>query len=216
MKLIGAGFGRTGTASLQVALDTLGFGPCYHMLEVFKNPEHVAFWDRASRGEKVDFASFFAGWTSTVDWPGCTFYQELMKIYPDARVLLSVRDPERWYESCRKTIYPASTGKLSFSPPIPPPAERAGAEFNMPNFIERLIWTNTFHDRFEDHDYAIKVFNQHTADVERHVPPQQLLVFDVKDGWEPLCKFLDVPIPADQSFPHLNDTASFLSRTRPD
>ncbi|HLZ09370.1 MAG TPA: sulfotransferase, partial [Chloroflexota bacterium] len=111
MKLIGAGFGRTGTASLQLALNTLGYGPCYHMLEVFKNPEHVAFWDRASRGEKVDFATFFENWTSTVDWPACTFYKELMEIYPSAKVLLSLRDPERWYASCRNTIYPATTGK---------------------------------------------------------------------------------------------------------
>ena len=216
MKLIGAGFGRTGTASLQVALDTLGFGPCYHMLEVFKNPDHVAFWDRAARGEKVDFASFFENWTSTVDWPGAAFYRELLEIYPDARVLLSVRDPDRWYTSCRNTIYPASTGKPPFAASPPPVPDRADAAFTPPTFIQRLIWSNTFHDRFEDHDYAIQIFNQHNADVQQHVPPKQLLVFDVNEGWEPLCHFLEVPVPRDQDFPRLNDTASFLTRMRPE
>src|SRR5262245_32363923 len=103
MKVIGAGFGRTGTTSIQVALETLGFGPCYHMVEINSLPEDVPLWTKAAKGEKVDFAAILEGWESAVDWPVCSFYRELMEIYPDAKVLLSVRDPESWYESVLDT-----------------------------------------------------------------------------------------------------------------
>src|SRR3712207_3865573 len=105
MKVIGAGFGRTGTASLKAALETLGFGPCYHMTEVFANPDHAGFWRVAWQGEPVHWDAILGGYEAAVDWPACTFYAELMERYPDAKVLLSVRDPERWYESTRSTIY---------------------------------------------------------------------------------------------------------------
>jgi Sulfotransferase domain len=208
MKVIGAGFGRTGTASLKAALEVLGFGPCYHMFEVFMNPEHIPFWEQASRGEKVDFAALFEGWPSVVDWPACSFYRELMELYPDAKVVLSVRDPERWYQSCLATIYPASTQ----APPVSDPdkSDSAEPEFVGPEFINRLIWQGTFHGRFEERDYAVELFNRHTAEVRQHVPPDRLLVFDVKEGWEPLCNFLGVPVPPDQPFPHLNDRASYV------
>ena len=91
--------------SLKAALETLGFGPCYHMIEVFEHPEHAGFWQAAWRGEPVDWDGLLGGYEAAVDWPACTFYEELLQRYPDARVLLSVRDPERWYESTRDTIY---------------------------------------------------------------------------------------------------------------
>ena len=206
MKVIGAGFGRTGTASLKAALEILGFGPCYHMFEVFNHPDHPAFWERAARGEKVDFVKLFQGWEAAVDWPACSFYRELMVQYPDAKVLLSVRDPDRWYESVRTTIYPASSQKPAA------PDELAAPDPESPDFINRLIWQQTFHGRFDERDYAIEIFNRHHAEVRQHVRPDRLLVYDVKQGWGPLCRFLEVPLPADQPFPHLNDTESFLSR----
>src|SRR6516162_3439558 len=99
LKIIGAGFGRTGTYSLKAALEELGFGPCYHMVEVFENPHHIPFLQAAAEGKTTDWMDFFASYNATVDWPGCTFYEQLMRIYPDAKVLLSVRDPDRWYQS---------------------------------------------------------------------------------------------------------------------
>jgi hypothetical protein len=105
VKVIGAGFGRTGTASLQSALQDLGFGPCYHMYEVFEHPEHADFWEAALRGEPVDWDEFLGGYEASVDWSACAFYEQLMERHPDAKVLLSVRDPEQWYESMRSTIY---------------------------------------------------------------------------------------------------------------
>jgi Sulfotransferase domain len=105
VKVIGAGFGRTGTASLKAALEELGFGPCYHMMKVFEHPEHADFWEAVWRGEPVNWDKVLEGYEATVDWPACTFYGELMERHPEAKVLLSVRDPERWYESMRSTIY---------------------------------------------------------------------------------------------------------------
>ena len=204
IKVIGAGFGRTGTASLKGALEELGFGKCYHMQEVFAHPQHVPVWQAAADGQKVDWDALFEGFEATVDWPGCTFYKELMEHYPDAKVLLSVRDPDAWYKSASETIYqmsqrgfPASL-VLRFVPRLR----------RFVKMVTRLIWQDTFHDRFSDRAYAISVFNEHIAEVKRTVPPEKLLVFEVKEGWEPLCRFLEVPVP-DKPFPRLNDSAAF-------
>ena len=125
MKVIGAGFGRTGTMSLKVALEKLGFGPCYHMTEVFAHPEHTHFWLSAWRGEPADWEGVLGDYEATVDWPACTFYEELMERYPGAKVLLSVRDPDRWYESTRSTIYELS--KITARSPYPPCFRPAGS-----------------------------------------------------------------------------------------
>ena len=93
MKVIGAGFGRTGTMSLKVALETLGFDPCYHMTEVFAHPDHAGFWISAWREEPADWDGILGEYEAAVDWPACTFYEELMERNPDAKVILSVRDP---------------------------------------------------------------------------------------------------------------------------
>jgi len=105
MKVIGAGFGRTGPTSLKAALEKLGFGPCYHMTEVFAHPAHEAVCSAAGRGEPADLEAVLEGYVSTLDWPACTLYEELMERHPEAKVLLSVRDPERWYRSTRGTTY---------------------------------------------------------------------------------------------------------------
>lgn len=214
MKVIGAGFGRTGTMSLKVALETLGFGPCYHMIEVFEHPEHVGFWEAAWRGEPVDWDGFFAGYEATVDWPACTFYGELLDRNPDAKVLLSVRDPEKWYESTRNTIYELSKitagSRLSrvvfafvglFVPGI----------FGVGSMGKEIIWEGTFDGRFEDKAHAIEVFERHNRDVLRRVPEGQLLVYEVKQGWGPLCELLGVEEP-EEPFPRLNDTAEMRRR----
>jgi len=113
IKVIGAGFGRNGTLSLKQALETLGFGKCYHMAEVFQHPEHVPVWRAAAHGKSVDWDAVFDGYQASVDWPSCSFWQEQMARYPDAKVVLSERDPERWYESVMNTIYPDPRPRLA-------------------------------------------------------------------------------------------------------
>ncbi|HKH09518.1 MAG TPA: sulfotransferase [Rubrobacter sp.] len=214
MKIIGAGFGRTGTTSLKAALATLGFGRSYQLTEVFRHPEHVAFWEAARGGERVDWEGFLSGYGVAVDWPACTFYAEIMEAFPRAPVILTVRDPDRWYESVRSTIY--GIRKLSAGPaPLRLVFALAGlfapGATGIARLADEILWDGTFEGRFEDRRHAIETFLRHNGDVRRHVPPERLLVYDVKEGWEPLCDFLNVGVP-DEPFPHLNDTREMRRR----
>src|SRR5690606_21852220 len=118
LSVIGAGFGRTGTLSLKLALEQLGFAPCHHMTEVFANPDQAATWLAAARGEAVDWDSLLEGYKASVDWPSCHFWRELAAHYPDAKVILSTRDPRRWYESISNTIFPAMKAAASDEEPV--------------------------------------------------------------------------------------------------
>ncbi len=209
MRVIGAGFGRTGTTSLKSALETLGFAPCYHMTEVFAHPRHAETWRAAWRGEPVDWDAILGPYEAAVDWPACTFYAELMERYPEAKVLLSVRDPDRWYESTRTTIYELSR--------VTAGSRTARVAFGLVSLLtfggfartgagEEIIWEGTFDGRFEDRAHAIGVLERHNEEVIRRVPPERLLVYEVKEGWGPLCEFLGVTEP-DEPFPRLNDAA---------
>jgi Sulfotransferase domain len=203
LKIIGAGFGRTGTLSIKHALEALGFNPCYHMTELFDKPGVDAQWDAIVRGEPADWNTVFKGYHATVDWPACTFYRELMQAYPHAKVLLTVRDPEKWYESVANTIY-----RVSHQTP-----DSNSIRSVHRNMINALIWQGTFEDRFEDKEYAIAVFLRHIEEVKQYVAAEKLLVYNVKEGWEPLCAFLEVAVPAEKPFPHDNDRASFMGDT---
>ncbi len=203
MKIIGAGFGRTGTLSLKTALEDLGFQRCYHMKEVFVRPTHLKVWDAAGQGRPVDWRMLFQDYQATVDWPACAFYKQLMEVYPDAKVLLSVRDPEQWYDSVRETIYTVGKSFPKWARLLIPRVRRFA------RMTHNIIWGGTFGGRFEDRAHAIDVFNRHNQEVRQHVPPERLLVYQVKDGWGPLCEFLEVAPPKDKPFPHLNDQAHF-------
>jgi len=211
LEVIGAGFGRTGTMSLKVALEELGFEPCYHMIELFGHPEHVELWEAAARGKPMDWEQLFSGYRATTDWPACSFYQELIERYPDAKVILTVRDPDRWYESSYNTIYGMrrmiSSPLFRFAGLFRPGMGHA-ARMN-----DRLIWENTFGGSLEDRQRAIEVFERHNEEVKRHVSVERLLVYEVKEGWEPLCDFLGVEAP-NKPFPHHNDTDTFRKMVR--
>ncbi len=207
LKVIGAGFGRTGTMSLKVALEELGFAPCYHMTELFKTPSHADLWNAAAHGSPIEWDLLLGDYAATVDWPGCSFYEELMESYLEAKVLLSVRDPERWYESTLNTIY--SIRKTTTSSKLFATLGRfiPGVR-HVARMVNNLIWEGTFDDRFEDRQYAMEVFDRHNEEVKQRVPPDRLLVYEVKEGWGPLCDFLEVEVP-DKPFPQLNDSDSF-------
>jgi Sulfotransferase domain len=215
LEVIGAGFGRTGTMSLKVALETLGFGPCYHMTEVFANPEHVELWEAAARGEPVDWEELFRGYRATVDWPGAAFYEELMERYPDAKVILTVRDPERWYESARSTIFNiqgvTSSPIFTLTARFVPRMRRMRRAARMAGDLTRQ---SVFGGKLEDRRRALEAFVQWNENVTERVPAEKLLVYEVKEGWVPLCDFLGVEAPVDEPFPHLNDADSFRKMIR--
>jgi Sulfotransferase domain len=208
MQVIGAGFGRTGTLSLKAALEQLGCGPCFHMLDLIQHPERAPEWRAAARGEPVEWGRVFDGYEATVDWPGATFSRELAAHWPDAKVLLTVRDPGRWYDSVMNTIHAvreaARRHRLD--------AQEAAVEPRPEVFavIDDLIWDGTFGGRAEDRDHAIAVFERHNAQVRATIPADRLLVHEIQDGWEPLADFLGTPVP-DAPFPRLNDTDAFRS-----
>ncbi|MEO3431234.1 sulfotransferase family protein [Pelagibius sp. CAU 1746] len=203
LSVIGAGFGRTGTLSLKGALEQLGFGPCHHMAEVFAHPEQIPAWKQATAGAAVDWDELLAGYRATVDWPSAYFWRELAAAYPEAKVLLSTRDVDSWYASFSNTILKLIAAKDEITvPPV-----RAALEMGAP-----LVSTKVFGDRADDPEHAKAVFRAHEAEVRRTIPAERLLVFDVREGWAPLCAFLAVPVP-DGPFPRLNDAEQFKALT---
>jgi hypothetical protein len=162
----------------------------------------------------VDWEGFFAGYGLAVDWPAFSFYGELMEAFPEAPVILTVRDPGRWYESVRSTIY--GIHKLSAGPALVRLAFALAGLFapavtGIARLADAILWDGLFDGRFEDRSYAIEMFHRHNEEVRRRVPPERLLVYDVKEGWAPLCDFLGVEVP-DEPFPHLNDTREMRRR----
>jgi hypothetical protein len=200
MKVIGAGFPRTGTLSTKAALEHLGFGPCYHFVTLFERPQDAEVWLAAARGRPVDWMALFADFGCAVDWPQSACYKQLMDVYPQAKVLLNVRDPEQWYESMASTVYAASRSALS--------APAGTMMNNIGQAIDALGWQGIFQGRFEAKEHALALYAQWNQDVKDYVPAERLLVWEVTDGWEPLCRFLGVAVP-DVPFPRLNEREAF-------
>lgn len=201
LAVIGAGFGRTGTLSLKFALEQLGFAPCHHMYEVFQNPEQAAVFHSAARGERVNWDALFARYRAQVDWPGCHFWRELSQRFPDAKVILSVREPEQWYRSISNTIFRSLQG----DPAIREPGARD--VFHMARYV---VLDKTFANR-TDKDHVLGIYNRHNEAVKAAIPAKRLLVFDPGDGWDALCPFLGVPVP-DAPYPKSNTTEEFVAR----
>ncbi|TMM16341.1 MAG: hypothetical protein E6F96_11240 [Actinobacteria bacterium] len=212
MKLIGAGMPRTGTLTQKVALEMLGVGPCYHMVDVLADLDQAQLWERALDGEQP-WTEIFDGFNSTVDWPGGYFYRELMDFYPEAKVLLSVRDPQGWERSMRQTVWAVRHGEslirlLSSAQAHVDPRWRGFLKM-----IDRLVWEEqgTFSAGHDEPDQLIDTMHRHNEEVQRTVPAERLLVWRVEEGWEPLCDFLELAVP-DAPFPHVNDRTEFLNR----
>lgn len=201
LTVIGSGFGRTGTASLKRALEMLGFGPCHHMEEVMEHPEQVPFWQAFVAGEAVDWGEVFKGYRCQVDWPGAHVWRELAATYPDANVIHSVRPEEVWWKSFSATI---ANLFLNYKEMQLPDHVRA-----MMGAMEVAIVNQTFGGDVTDKANALAAYRRRAGDVRSAIPPERLLVFDVAQGWAPLCEFLDVATPA-EPFPRVNSTEEFL------
>ncbi len=206
LQVIGAGFGRTGTTSLKAALEQLGFSKCHHMEEVMTSRSQTAFWwalaERGADTADTGWDEIFEGFQASCDWPSSTYWEELHRHYPEAKIILTVRDEQRWYESCSATIYSISFLVPTWITRMIPPLHR------MNTMVIASVWDGVFHGRFEDRDHAVEIYRAHVAYVKATAPPDKLLVFEAKQGWEPLCQFLGVPVP-EGSYPHLNDSARF-------
>lgn len=210
LEVIGAGMGRTGTLSMKLALEMLGFGPCHHMKELLADPTTAPQWLDVWKGRGKDWDTIYDGYRSAVDFPTFRHYAELAERYPDAKVVLTVRDPERWWQSTRETIYraePKLGAKLGLAFRAIFDKKARGILGLMPN-VNPVLWDGDFEGRFEDKDFAIGKFEAHIAEVKATIPAERLLVMQVADGWAPLCEFLGVPVP-DVPFPRSNDRASF-------
>ena len=203
MKVFGAGFGRTGTMSLKIALEKLGTGPCYHMREVITHPSHIKLWYDISRGEDPNWNRLFSGFNSAVDFPVCLFYEQLINKFPDAKFILTLRDFDTWYISTANTIYKV--------PSILPDWFK-GVVYPIRIFIAmqvNLIWVGLFKNNFSDRESTELVYNEHIESVKKTIPADKLLIYRINEGWGPLCEFLNVENPK-IPFPKVNDTAEML------
>lgn len=200
LRVIGAGMGRTGTHSLKLALEQLLGGPCYHMRELFDHPEHIPAWHAAAEGDMPDWDKLFTGYAAAVDWPAAAFWPELMEAYPDALVILSVRDAEGWWQSASQTIFPSS---------------RSHGEQNEDGrrWFEMVVamMNSRFTPELEKREAAIAAYEANNQRARDLVPPSRLLEWTASEGWAPICEALGLPIP-DEPFPLTNTRQEWIAR----
>jgi hypothetical protein len=211
IKIIGAGLPRTGTNTLKESLERLGYAKTYHMKELLVHPENLHYWLSLKDTSVTKWDELYSGFQATVDFPGYPWYKEHMKKYPDAKVILTVRPFEEWYTSVYSTIWQAGPqtlpqklkmmSKLLFNP-------RLRSVIKCVKFAKGMIFNVHLEGKFQDKKFAEKVFNKHIEDVKAFVPANKLLIYDVRDGWGPLCKFLNMPEPK-EPLPHLNKKENF-------
>jgi hypothetical protein len=202
LEVIGAGFGRTGTLSLKTALEQLGY-PCHHMMEVMANPLQAPAFTAAARGDASGLPDALAPYRATVDWPSCVFWRELLEQNPDAKVLLSVRPSDRWWNSFSQTIHAVMTRPQ-------PEGELPEPFAGVIEMAAEVVGVRSFGDIGSlTPEQIVAVYEAHNEDVRDNAPADRFLEFDVVQGWEPLCSFLGVDVPPGEPFPNVNDTAQF-------
>lgn len=213
MKLIGAGLPRTATLSQKIALETLGLAPCYHMVNVLSDLSLAPAWRSMLEGND-DWEAVFAGYEATVDWPGSFFYRELLEAYPEAQVLLSVRDGKTWEASMISTIW-----SILYGDSLIHDLSSARCKIDPPwaDYIDLMteMWQKSgllpaSNDGPVEGELAAAM-ERYNEEVIATVPADRLLVWRASDGWEPLCTFLRLPVP-DSPFPRVNDSKMFAQR----
>tara|TARA_R110000787_G_scaffold3868_15_gene14921 strand:- start:10552 stop:11133 length:582 start_codon:yes stop_codon:yes gene_type:complete len=187
--------------SLKLALEQLGQGRCHHMIEVIENGAvQVPLWNDALAGNP-DFGAIYDGYNSAVDWPSAAFWKELAAAYPDAKIILSTRSAESWYDSISQTILATVWAPEKW------PAQAVDWFRMVTKVLERSF------GEAKDRDSLIAVFNAHEAAVKAAIPSERLLVHSAKDGWEPLCAFLGVPVP-EGPYPRTNSKEEFFDHMK--
>lgn len=191
LRVLGVGFGRTGTESLKMAVEILGYGPCHHMKVVLSDPDQEALWRRVVDGAEITWEEAYAGYNSAVDFPTCYFWREVAAHYPKAPLILTVRSSESWYASMTKSIFPILE------------------KVTDPDSIGiKMIKQGTFDGKIDDPDHTIAVYEKHNADIQAAFSSERLLIYELGSGWEPLCEFLGKPIP-NEEYPHSNTGEEF-------
>ena len=201
IKVIGAGFGRTGTHSLATALEILGFRPCYHMLELQRNPNHINFWSKVLEKQNADWQEFFQPHNSTVEWPAVSFLSQILAAFPEAKLVLTLRDPDDWYESAADTIFDAL--EISLHNPNPDQQDQA-------RFARRLILRRVFSNKYKDNDFVLGIYKRQISSAIEQVPREPLLLYCISEGWESLCAFMEIEPPG-KPLPWVNKRAEFMA-----
>jgi len=181
---------------MKLALERLGFGPCHHMMEVIGDPEQQTMWRAIAAGDPGDWDTVFANYSASVDWPSAFFWRELSQHYPDAKILLTVRDADSWYASMEKTILPVL---------------RNSTDPTSVGFA--LIGRRVFGGRLDDREHIIATYERNNAEVQAAFPSERVLTYHLGDGWGPLCAFLGVAVP-DEPYPRTNSAEEFQRRAQ--
>ena len=215
LQVIGTGQARTGTTTLKIALEHLGFGKCYHMWELMNNPDHLKYFEKAEHGENVNWDELLVGYHSACDYPIIGYYKQFLEKYSNAKIIHTTRDAESWFKSMTGTVFWAIK---------PTPARIFGMLIRLPfsstlrkrlrilKFNERMI-SKFFGKDYKNKEQVIRNFNEYDKEVYNSIPKERLLVYDVKSGWEPLCKFLNVPVPS-IPFPKSNSKDEFVHKVK--
>ncbi|HYC01243.1 MAG TPA: sulfotransferase [Candidatus Limnocylindrales bacterium] len=191
LRVVGAGLGRTGTMSLKLALEQLLGGPCYHMAEVIEHPEHIPVWHQAALGKLPDWRRLFEGYRAAVDWPVAAFWEPIAAAFPDAIIVHSNRDPESWWESASSTIFPTA----------------AAAQGPWREMLDAMFGRH-FTTDLGNREECISAYKRHNAHVLATADPKRLVEWTAKQGWAPLCRALNLPVP-DAEFPRVNTKEEF-------
>jgi len=205
LEVIGAGFGRTGTLSLKLALEQLGYVKCHHMMEVMRSDAQADYWKAIGEGKPADWDKVFEGFAACVDFPASVYYRELAAKYPNAKVVLTVRSADSWWKSASETIFAIGKAVPAWMKVVIP---RFGKIFAM---HDAVLGEKLFKGGMHDEARAKATFRAHIAEVQAVIPAERLLVYEVKQGWAPLCAFLGKPVP-ETPFPNVNDSAEFKKR----
>jgi len=210
LQVIGSGVGRTGTHSLKLALEILGFGKCYHMEDLLREPGRLNYFEQAEKGESVNWDALFEGYKSAVDYPVARYYKQIIPAYPNARVVHTIRDAESWYKSAMETIFWASKPsagrilKMLIRMPFSSAIRNRMPVLKYNGKMVDSIFGKDLHNKQE----VIKRYNAINEETLNFLPKERSLVYEVKSGWEPLCNFLNVPIPS-EPFPRSNTREQF-------